>query len=139
MSARVNTPQKIRFLKFIFSHDPGVRPGEIADKFGVRTSTVTRTLHELKDAGYIWYDPYRKASLTDAGEELTRFLLRRHRILSLMFTRAGLSEKDACTQAEKIEHLVPKNHIDQICRSLGHPCKGACGVIEHDPACCGVM
>lgn len=138
MAGRVDTPQKIRFLKFIYSNETGLKPGEIACKFGIRPSTVTRSLHELGEAGYIRYDPYQKVSLTDAGEDLTRFLLRRHRILSLMFTRAGLSEPDACAQAEKIEHLVPKAHVDQICRSLGHPRRAACGVIDHDPICCGV-
>jgi Mn-dependent DtxR family transcriptional regulator len=137
MTNRIDTPQKIRFLKFISLSESGVRPGEIAQEFGIRTSTVTRSLHELGEAGYIRYDPYQKVSLTSDGEELTRFFHRRHRILSLMFVRAGLSEQDACTQAEKIEHLVPKVHIDQICRSLGHPSRAACGVIEHDPVCCG--
>ncbi|MCA1916070.1 metal-dependent transcriptional regulator [Methanospirillum hungatei] len=138
MTGRVDTPQKIRFLKFIHAHESGVKPGEIALKFGIRTPTVTRSLHELGEAGYIWYDSEKKVSLTESGEDLTRFFQRRHRILSLMFARAGLSEKDACTQAEKIEHLVPRVHIDQICRSLGHPSRAACGVIDHDPICCGV-
>ena len=138
MTGRIDTPQKIRFLKFIHSRESGVKPGEIAQNFGIRASTVTRSLHELGQAGYIRYDSYKMVFLTDAGKDLTRFLQRRHRILSLMFIRAGLSEHDACIQAEKIEHLVPKVHIDQICRSLGHPSRAACGVIDHDPLCCGV-
>jgi len=137
MTVRVETPQKIRFLKYIYSQKKGVKSGEIAQKFGIRASTVTRSLHELGKAGYVRYDPYQEVSLTDSGVNLTRFLQRRHRILSLMFTRAGLSEPDACIQAEKIEHLVPRKHIDQICHSLGHPSRAACGMIEHDPICCG--
>lgn len=137
MAIRIDTPQKIRFLKFIYSQRDGVKSGDIAGKFGIRTSTVTRSLHELGEAGYIRYDPYQKVVLTTEGENITRFIQRRHRILSLMFNRAGLSEHDACEQAEKIEHLVPKEHVDQICRSLGHPRKAACGIIERDPACCG--
>lgn len=138
MAGRVDTPQKIRFLKYIFAHGGGVKPGDIAGNFGIRTPTVTRTLHELSDAGYVRYDSNRRVFLTDDGEQMVWFLIRRHRILSLMFTRVGLSENQACVQAEKIEHLVPKNHINQICRSLGHPSRSSCGVIEHDPVCCGV-
>lgn len=138
MAGRVDTPQKIRFLKFIHNQGDGVKSGEIAENYHIRASTVTRTLHELSDAGYIRYDSGRRVSLTDEGTDMVWFLIRRHRILSLMFVRAGLAETDACVQAEKIEHLVPKNHVDQICKSLGHPSRSSCGVIEHDPVCCGV-
>lgn len=138
MTKRVETPQKIRFLKFLLVKERPVKSSEIASEFGIRTATVTRSLRELEDAGYVRYDPYQAAVLTDTGSEVARFFYRRHRILSLMFTRSGLSEQDACKQAEKIEHLVPRSHVDQICRSLGHPIRASCGVIEHDPACCGV-
>lgn len=138
MGTIIDTPQKIRFLKYIYNHGSGVKSGEIASNFGIRTSTVTRTLHELRDAGFIRYDPYQEVTLTQEGCSIVCFLIRRHRILSLMFARAGLSEPDACNQAEKIEHLVSRIHINQICRSLGHPIRAGCGEIEHDPICCGV-
>lgn len=137
MGGQVETPQKIRFLKYIFEYGQEIKPGDIAAHFGIRTATVTRSVHELSTSGYLRYDPYQAISLTEEGTSLARFLYRRHRILALMFTRAGLGEKDACIQAEKIEHLVPRVHVDQICRSLGHPRRAACGVIEHDPSCCG--
>lgn len=137
MSGQVETPQKIRFLKYIFEQGNRVKSGDIAGNFNIRTATVTRSLHELGVAGYVRYDPYQSVELTPSGIDLARYLYRRHRILSLMFARSGLSEPDACIQAEKIEHLVPRNNVDQICRSLGHPSRAACGVIEHDPVCCG--
>ena len=137
MPCQTETPQKIRFLKYIFEKGNKVKSGEIAGRFNIKPATVTRSLHELGASGYIHYDPYQSAELTPAGIDLARYLYRRHRILSLMFVRSGLSEPDACSQAEKIEHLVPRVHVDQICRSLGHPSRAACGLIEHDPVCCG--
>lgn len=138
MPVTVETPQKIRFLKYIFEQRAGVKSSEIANRFGIRTATVTRSLHELSAAGYLRYDPYQITQLTESGTELARYFYRRHRILSLMFTRSGLTQQDACTQAEKIEHLVPRVHVDHICSSLGHPSRSFCGAIEHDPVCCGV-
>ena len=137
MAERIDTPQKIRFLKYIFEKGEGIKPGIIADKFGIRTATVSRSLHELIEAGYISSDTSQKIYLSETGYSFARFLYRRHRILALMLTRSGLSESDACLQAEKIEHLVSRENIDIICRSLGHPSRAACGVIEHDPECCG--
>ena len=138
MGSTVETPQKIRFLKFIFEQNTPVKSGEIASHFGIRTASVTRSLHDLSDSGYLVYDPYQKVCLTSNGYDLARYFYRRHRILSLMFTRFGLCSNDACSQAEKIEHLVPRAHINQICRSLGHPSRSGCGFIEHDPECCEV-
>jgi DtxR family Mn-dependent transcriptional regulator len=138
MGVTVETPQKIRFLKYIYEQNCPVKPGDIAIKFGIKTATVTRSLHDLRDAGYLNYELYQKVQLTEVGTELARYLYRRHRILSLMFTRAGLSESDACMTSEKIEHLIAREFIDKICRSLGHPSRAACGSIDHDPACCGV-
>lgn len=131
------TPQKIRFLKYIFEQGCRVKSGEIAARFSIRTASVTRSLHELDHAGYLRYDPYQAVELTESGVDLAKYLYRRHRILSLMFVRSGLNEEDACHQAEMIEHLVSRKHIDQICRSLGHPSRAACGIIDHDPICCG--
>ncbi len=136
MTPRSDTPQKIKFLKLIYQYPEGIKSGDIAEKFSIRTATVTRSLRELSNAGYLNYDPYQGVILTSTGEEFVRFLNRRHRILSLMFTRAGLCEEAACMQTELIEHLVPREHVDQICRSLGHPSRAACGIIEHDPVCC---
>lgn len=138
MTVHVETPQKIRFLKYMFSHGNRLRSGEIAGQFHIRTASVTRSLHDLSDAGYLCYDPYQGVELTPAGCDFARYLFRRHRIISLMLSRSGLSETDACLLAEKIEHLVPRDHVDQICRSLGHPNRAPCGIIEPDPACCGV-
>lgn len=137
MDRQIETPQKIRFLKYLFLQGIKIKPGDIAVRFGIRTATVTRSLRELEKAGYLQYYPYQTVGLTEDGVVLARYLYRRHRILSLLFVRSGLNEPDACIQAERIEHLVSRVNVDQICRSLGHPSKAACGIIDHDPVCCG--
>jgi len=137
MAGRIETPQKIKFIKYIYEKGEGIKSGKIADKFRIRTATVSRSLHDLGEAGYITYDPWQKIHLTETGISFARFLYRRHRILTLMFTCSGLCEYEACRQAEAIEHLVPRENIDQICKAMGHPSRASCGIIEHDPACCG--
>jgi DtxR family Mn-dependent transcriptional regulator len=130
------TPQKIRFLKFMYEQGGTARSGEIASRFRIRTPTVTRTLHELEAAGFLIHSPYQEAVLTDYGSDTARYLIRRHRIIVLMLCRSGLCEQDACSQAERIEHLVPRDHVNRICRYFGHPMKSSCGMIDHEPGCC---
>lgn len=128
--------KKNQYLKFIYLQEGPVKTTAISRHFGIAPSTVTRALKELTKTGYIIYSRYHGAELTPDGRSYARFLVRRHRILSLMFTRSGLSNEDACIQAELIESLVSRSVTDTICASLGHPTMSICGRIEHDSLYC---
>ncbi len=138
MQRGIETPQKIRFIKFLYELGGSAKSGEIAGHFGVSSATVARSLRELAGSGYLIQNPYHEAVLTEKGEEFARYLYRRHRILALMFTRCGLSDEEACKQAKLIEHLVTRENVNQICRSFGHPRQSSCGIIENDPVCCNL-
>ncbi len=132
--------KKNQYLKFIYLHGGPIKTTDISRHFNIAPSTVTRALHDLAKPGYITYSRYHGAELTPDGESYARFLVRRHRILSLMFTRSGLTKEEACTQAELIESQVSRSVIDTICASLGHPTMSICGRIEHDSLfCCPVV
>jgi len=128
--------KKNQYLKFIYLQEGPVKTTVISRNFGIAPSTVTRALKELTKTGFISYSRYQGADLTSEGRLYARFLVRRHRILSLMFTRSGLSNEDACIQAELIESLVSRTVTDTICASLGHPTMSTCGRIEHDSHYC---
>lgn len=127
--------RKVEYLKFIFRKSGTVRTNEIATAFSVDPSTITKTLTELNTAGYIKHIPYHGVCLTDSGERHAEFLVKRHRILSLMLVRNGLSTHQACREASRFESQVSKKAIDRICRFMGHPRQGVCGEITHEDGC----
>jgi len=129
------SPRKVEYLKYIFGRAGTVRTNEIASAFTVDPSTITKTLAELTTAGYITHVPYHGVCLTDAGKHHAEFLVKRHRILSLIFVRYGLSEEQACREVSRFESLVTKEAIDTLCRAMGHPRNGVCGEITHDDGC----
>lgn len=127
--------RKVEYLKFILKKGGTVRTNEIASAFSVDPSTITKTLAEITAAGYTTYVPYHGVCLTDFGRIHAEFLVKRHRILSLMLVRNGLSPQEACRETSRFESRVSKDAIDRICHFMGHPQQGVCGKITHDDGC----
>jgi DtxR family Mn-dependent transcriptional regulator len=128
--------KKAEYLKYIYMQGHVVKTTEIATRFSVAPSTVTKALTEIAGAGYIEHTPYRGARLTSRGTEYARFLIRRHRIVALVLSRYGLEPDEACREAKKIEQCFSKDLTNRMCTSLGHPLMSGCGEIEHDHCCC---
>ena len=131
------SPRKVTYLKYFFERDGPVKTNDLAARFDVDPSTITKTLTELSDAGLLTLAPYHGASLSPAGQEYAAFLVKRHRILALALTHFGLSDEEACTEVSRFESLVSKDAIDRMCQAMGHPSHGVCGEITHDTGCLG--
>ncbi len=131
------SPRKVAYLRYFFERGGMVRTSDLATRFGVDPSTITKTLSELSDAGLLTLAPYHGASLSPAGQIYAAFLVKRHRILALVLSHYGLSEEEACTEASRFESLVSKSAIDRMCQAMGHPILGLCGEISHDSGCLG--
>ncbi len=130
------SPRKNEYLKYILEHEGPVKTTDISSWFKVDPSTITKSINELATTGLILHIPYRGITLTERGRDYAEFLVRRHRILGLILSRYGLSSDEACETASKFEGYVPKDVIDKMCTSLGHPTMGICGKIHHDTCCC---
>ncbi|MCD1294164.1 metal-dependent transcriptional regulator [Methanocella sp. CWC-04] len=130
------SPKKIEYLKYILRRGETVKTTDISNEFDVDPSTVTKTINELEGTGLIEHVPYRGVRLTSRGIEYAEFLLRRHRLIALMLSNYGLTPKEACEEASKLEGYVSKEVVNKICNSMGHPDEGVCGAIKHDFCCC---
>lgn len=136
MSDTIETsPRKVQYLKYLWEKGGTVKTTELASRFCVDPSTITKTVAELAESGLVVHVPYRGVTLSDAGKQHAAFLIKRHRILSLMLTHFGIPHKRACEEVSRFESLVSKEIIDRICRSMGHPQQGICGEITHDTGC----
>lgn len=129
------TPRKVGYLRYLLERGGSARTNEIACHFSVDPSTITKTISELAETGYLHHTPYYGVSLTEEGKQYAGFLLKRHRILSLLLVRNGLSREDACLEVSRFESFISRHAIDTMCRAMGHPQMGACGEITHDDGC----
>jgi DtxR family transcriptional regulator, Mn-dependent transcriptional regulator len=129
------SPRKAEYLKFLCRKGGNVRTTDISREFSVDPSTITKTVQELSEAGLVMHEPYRGIGLTENGKTVAEYLVKRHRILSLMLTHYGVSHEQACTEASRFECMVSKETVDRICAAMGHPGRGICGEITHDAGC----
>jgi Mn-dependent DtxR family transcriptional regulator len=129
------SPKKVGYLKYIFERGGTVKTSDIASRFHVDPSTITKTIGELAGAGFLSHVPYHGVCLSDDGRQCAEFFVKRHRILSLALVRFGLSDEQACREVSRFESLVSRDAIDTMCRAMGHPRFGICGEITHDAGC----
>lgn len=129
------SPRKVQYLKYLWERGGTVKTNDLASRFGVDPSTITKTVAELAGSGLVSHVPYHGVTLSEAGKQYAEFLIKRHRILSLMLTHFGIPHEQACEEVSRFESLVSKETIDRICRSMGHPQQGVCGEITHDTGC----
>ena len=130
------SPRKSEYMKYLLGQDGLAKTSDLSDHFKVDPSTITKTIDELAETALVEHVPYRGFRLTEVGRDYASFLVRRHRILSLMLSHYGLTPEEACSEASKFEGHVSKDTIDKICTSLGHPTMSGCGRITHDMCCC---
>ena len=136
--------RKAEYLKYIHMQGDVVKTTEIAARFSVAPSTVTKALTEIAKAGYIEHRPYHGVRLTSAGTEYARFLLRRHRIVALVLSRHGYIKKAGQTlkltreqAADRIEHfglttrtMTEEEAVQEASRCLNCGCGEGCQICK---------
>ncbi|MFX1279453.1 MAG: iron dependent repressor, metal binding and dimerization domain protein [Promethearchaeota archaeon] len=119
---------KIGEIKKILDNDCFLTHLEIFHDNGISHSTLGSCIKRLKKKGYVDYEPYHKAILTQYGFELAKELNRHSRLLEvLLFNELGLSSKKSHQESEKLSFLLSCEIINKICEKYGHPKKCPCG------------
>jgi len=88
---------------------------DIAKYLDITRSSVSKTLHKIKDKGFIFEDDNKFFRLTENGKKLVNSVLRRRCIVELFFTSvlqvsAEVAEADGC----KIEHLLSQETSEKL-------------------------
>lgn len=142
MSAElVVTPSEGRYLKYIYrrqvEESEKVRTTAFARAFDVSPPVVTETLQKLAGKGLVRYVRYYGVELTERGVAEATKLLRKHRILEVLFVRLlNYDVEKACEEASKLDYYCSKDLVNAICRTYGHPEACPCNkVIFRDREC----
>jgi DtxR family Mn-dependent transcriptional regulator len=102
------------------------KTGEIAHHLGIKAPAVTDMLQRLEKAGLVEYEPYRGAHLTDAGRDIGRRQLEKHRVMQAFLQEVvGMPHRAAHDAACELEHTIPppleKWMASYLEKRLGHP------------------
>ena len=99
-----------------------------SERFKVHPSTVTEHFQKMHDLELVDYKKYKGIKLTEYGEKVGLLLMRNHRILEVFFnTVLGLSQEEACKEADRIDLFISKKVIDRLCTICEHPETCPCG------------
>ena len=120
------TENEAKYLKLIFrkqcEESTKIRTTAVAKSFGVRPATVTEVIQNLSEKKLLRHRRYYGVELTKEGIAEARKLLRRHRILEILFTDLlNYDAQNACKEASKLDYHVSRDLINAICRAYGHP------------------
>lgn len=92
---------------YVLSKQKGfVRAIDVGAELGYSKPSVSRAMGILREGGYITVGRDGGLSLTEAGLEVAERTYERHTVLSELFMRLGVDEKNAVNDACKIEHFI---------------------------------
>jgi DtxR family Mn-dependent transcriptional regulator len=127
LSAKISlTPKEGKYLTFMYrsqvEEDERATTTILAKSFKVNPATATETVQKLAEKKLVEYTRYYGAKLTERGIVEAEKLLRKHRILEVLFVKLlRYDAEKACEEASKIDHYCSADLINAICRTYGHP------------------
>ena len=95
-----------------------VRSVDIANGLSVSKPSVSVAMKHLREDGYIVMDKDNYITLTDTGMEIARRIYDRHKALTEILIRIGVSPEVAQQDACKVEHDISPETYDAIVRQL---------------------
>lgn len=99
-----------------------VTPTLIAQRTGLKLSSVSDAVRRLTAQGLLAHDPYGAVTLTDSGRSHALAMVRRHRLIeTFLVATLGYRWDQVHDEAEVLEHAVSDLMIERIDTLLGHP------------------
>ena len=105
-----------------YEHDKfsRVRTGDLAERLNVSPASATEMIQRLSSKGFIDYERYKGAKLTEKGLEHGQMMKRRHRLAEVLLARIpfdGNMHETAC----RLEHAIDDDLEVALTVLLGNP------------------
>jgi len=104
------------YLEMIYRHsleEGYVRINTLAEALHVQPPSATKMVQKLGKMGLLRYEKYGVVLLTEEGERLGEFLLKRHQIIETFLKIIGVGE-NLLVNVELIEHNVTTGALEKI-------------------------
>jgi DtxR family transcriptional regulator, Mn-dependent transcriptional regulator len=127
----------------IVEKDGIAKTSAIAKCMKVSPASVTEALQTLSDKGYVHYEPYKGAYLTDQGREMARKVKRRHRLLEVFLSDVlHINGENVHDEACRMEHTLSDETECALCKMLNAPARcphaNLIEACDRDVECCSV-
>lgn len=116
----------VRAIYILAEREMAVGVTQIADRLGLRKSTVSERIKSLVADGLVLAGPYKAVQLTERGVDVGKKLTYKHRIIEVFLTKTlGMAKSKVHVEAEQLEHACSDEVIKRLAILLENP--------EHDP------
>ncbi len=95
-----------------------VRSIDVCEYMGFSKPSVSRAISLLKTGGYVNVDTDGYLTLTDLGRDVAKKMYDRHKLLTDLLVKLGVSPEVATQDACKIEHHISDESFEAIKRHL---------------------
>ena len=95
-----------------------VRSIDISEYLGYSKPSVSRAMGILRSGEYIQVDTDGGITLTEKGQDIARKIYARHKLLTDLLVRIGVSEKTAAEDACKLEHAISDESFEELQKYL---------------------
>ena len=92
------------------------RSMDIASELKVSKPSVSIAVKKLREDGYVEMDNNGHISLTPEGRRIAERIYDRHKVLSALLRKLGVSDETAALDACKMEHVVSDETFSAMCR-----------------------
>jgi len=90
-----------------------VRVNDLSEALNVQPPSTTKMIKRLSKEGYVFYEKYGLIKLTEKGNDIGSYLLKRHKTVSDFLKIIGINE-NLLEQTEKLEHAVNEDALGKI-------------------------
>lgn len=99
-----------------------VQPSDLANKAGVKPSTVSGAVAKLVEGGFVIHNPYGAIELTPLGTRYALMMVRKHRLLETFLVETlKYGWDEVHNEADALEHAASDLMISRIDDALNHP------------------
>ena len=91
-----------------------VHTNDIASALNINPASVTEIFQKLGEAGYINYEKYTGATLTEKGKKIAIATKKKHDILTEFLMLLGIDKKTADIDACEMEHILHPDTMDAV-------------------------
>ncbi len=113
-----NSASKEDYLELIYelsASDADFKAVDIAKRMNISRASVSEALQKLASQGYLVYEKYKPAVLTEKGREVAEKVYHKHNVLCSFFKKfLKLSEDESQINACRIEHVITDSAFEKI-------------------------
>lgn len=95
-----------------------VRAVDLAKFMGFSKASVSIALKKMKDENLLYVEPNGNIILTDEGNRIGEATYERHKVISSLLVRIGVSEETALIDACRVEHVISEETFNKIKESV---------------------